>query len=69
MKIESVANEKDGRSSGGFSDAMCSACEMAVSWMNDELKQNKTQEHVIDYVNKVHHFCYHLTHLLMIVFS
>ncbi|XP_023544281.1 aspartic proteinase-like [Cucurbita pepo subsp. pepo] len=53
MKIESVANEKDGRSSGGFSDAMCSACEMAVSWMNDELKQNKTQEHVIDYVNKL----------------
>ncbi|KAG6603789.1 Aspartic proteinase A1, partial [Cucurbita argyrosperma subsp. sororia] len=52
MKIESMVNEK-GRSSGGFSDAMCSACEMAVSWMNDELKQNKTQEHVIDYVNKL----------------
>lgn len=53
MKIEKVLNDKDGRSSGSFSDAMCTACEMAVSWMQDELKQNKTQEHIIDSVNEV----------------
>lgn len=53
MKIESVLNDKDGRSAGSFSDALCSACEMAVSWMQDELKQNKTQEYIIDYVNEV----------------
>ncbi|CAK9320905.1 unnamed protein product [Citrullus colocynthis] len=47
-----MVNYKDGRESGGFSDAMCSACEMAVSWMQDELKQNETQEHIIDYVNE-----------------
>ncbi|XP_038880988.1 aspartic proteinase-like isoform X2 [Benincasa hispida] len=53
LKIETLVNDKDGKSSGGFSDAMCSACEMAVSWMQDELKQNKTQEHIIDYVNEL----------------
>lgn len=53
MRIESVLNEKDGRSSGSFSDAMCSACEMAVSWMQEQLKQNKTRDDIINYVDEV----------------
>ena len=47
-------SDKDGRASGGFSEAMCSACEMAVSWIQDELRQNKTQEDIIDNVNEVY---------------
>ncbi|KAL0542931.1 hypothetical protein IC582_018012 [Cucumis melo] len=53
LKIENVVSDKDGRSSGGFSEAMCSACEMAVSWIQDELRQNKTQEDIIDNVNEL----------------
>ncbi|KAJ8761819.1 hypothetical protein K2173_004668 [Erythroxylum novogranatense] len=34
-------------------DAMCSACEMAVVWMESQLKQNQTQERILNYVNKL----------------
>ncbi|KAK6149732.1 hypothetical protein DH2020_017257 [Rehmannia glutinosa] len=50
--IESVVNEKDGRSSG-LGDAMCSACEMAVVWMQNQLKQNQTQDRILNYVNEL----------------
>ncbi|XP_048141135.1 aspartic proteinase-like isoform X2 [Rhodamnia argentea] len=52
MGIESVV-ESEGRSSGVMRDAMCSACEMAVVWMQSQLQQNQTQEHVLDYVNEL----------------
>ena len=39
--------------SGGLSDATCSACEMTVVWMQNQLKQNQTQERILDYVNQV----------------
>lgn len=47
--IESVVGEKN----GVLSDAMCSACEMAVVWAQNQLKQNQTQEHVLEYVNEL----------------
>ncbi|EYU33885.1 hypothetical protein ABFS82_08G151200 [Erythranthe guttata] len=50
--IESVVDEKEGRSSG-MSEAMCPACEMAVVWMQNQLKQNKTQDHILNYVNEL----------------
>ncbi|KAG8365392.1 hypothetical protein BUALT_Bualt18G0099900 [Buddleja alternifolia] len=50
--IESVVDEKSGKSSG-FHDAMCPACEMAVVWMQSQLKQNKTQDHILNYVNEL----------------
>lgn len=50
--IESVVDEKDGRS-GGLHDAMCSACEMAVVWMQHQLRQNQTQERILNYVNEL----------------
>lgn len=53
MGIESVVDEIEGRSSGIMHDAMCSACEMAVVWMQSQLQQNQTQEHVLNYVNEV----------------
>uniref|UniRef100_A0A7N0UD14 Phytepsin n=1 Tax=Kalanchoe fedtschenkoi TaxID=63787 RepID=A0A7N0UD14_KALFE len=41
-----VVNESVGDSPGS-----CSACEMAVVWMQYQLKQNQTPEHILDYVN------------------
>ena len=53
MGIESVVNENAQQASGGVHDAMCSTCEMTVVWMQNQLKQNQTQEHILDYVNEV----------------
>ncbi|KAL6562267.1 AP4A phosphorylase [Orobanche gracilis] len=50
--IKSVVDEKDGRSSG-LGDATCSACEMAVVWMQNQLRQNQTQDHILDYANEL----------------
>ncbi|KAH0696250.1 hypothetical protein KY290_013604 [Solanum tuberosum] len=52
MGIESVVNEKAGRSAGPH-DGMCSACEMAVIWMENQLRQNQTQDRILDYVNEL----------------
>lgn len=53
MGIESVVDESMGKSSDILHDAMCSACEMTVVWMQNQLKQNQTQERILDYVNQV----------------
>lgn len=42
-----------GKSSGGFHDSMCTACEMAVVWMQNQLRQNQTEERILDYANQV----------------
>ncbi|KAF6173267.1 hypothetical protein GIB67_026962, partial [Kingdonia uniflora] len=52
--IQSVVGENNGgRLSGVLSDATCSACEMAVVWMQNQLKQNQTQDHILSYVNEL----------------
>ncbi|KAL9250929.1 Aspartic proteinase A1-like protein [Drosera capensis] len=54
MGIESVVDkENDGKSSGIVRDAMCSACEMAVVWMQNQLQQNQTQELILNYANQL----------------
>ncbi|TYJ20939.1 hypothetical protein E1A91_A08G031100v1 [Gossypium mustelinum] len=53
MGIESVVNENAGKASGNVHDAMCSVCEMAVIWVQSQLKQNQTQERILDYVNEL----------------
>ncbi|KAL8493823.1 hypothetical protein ACS0TY_024840 [Phlomoides rotata] len=50
--IESVVDEKEGRSSG-LNDAMCSACEMAVVWMQNQVAQNQTQDRIINNANEL----------------
>ncbi|OMO64833.1 Peptidase A1 [Corchorus olitorius] len=50
--IESVVDESNGKSSG-IRDAMCPACEMAVVWMQNQLKQNQTQDRILNYVNEL----------------
>lgn len=53
MGIESVVDKSNGKSSGILHDASCSACEMAVVWMKNQLGQNQTQDRILNYVNEV----------------
>ncbi|CAH9059298.1 unnamed protein product [Cuscuta europaea] len=52
MEIESVVDENDGIL-GGLHDARCSACEMAVVWMQNQLSQNQTQDNILSYVSEL----------------
>ncbi|ONK66772.1 uncharacterized protein A4U43_C06F11780 [Asparagus officinalis] len=51
--IESVVNDNGDKSTDGQSDAMCSSCEMAVLWMQNQLLQNKTQDQILNYANEL----------------
>ncbi|GAU35494.1 hypothetical protein TSUD_384490 [Trifolium subterraneum] len=53
MRIESVVQPIDRVSSGGRQDATCSICEMAVVWMQNQLKQNQTEEQIINYAESI----------------
>ncbi|KAI5330862.1 PREDICTED: aspartic [Prunus dulcis] len=53
MGIESVVAKSNGKSSGILHDASCSACEMAVVWMKNQLGQNQTQDRILNYVNEL----------------
>ena len=53
MGIESVVDKENAKLSNGVGDAGCSACEMAVVWIQSQLRQNMTQERILDYVNEV----------------
>lgn len=48
-----MVDENNGKSSGVLHDAMCSSCEMAVVWMQNQMQQNQTQERILNYVNEV----------------
>lgn len=68
--IESVINENEDASAGLHSDGMCHACEMAVVWMQNQLRLNQTQESILNYINEVRLFwtiCYF--HFLVIYFT
>jgi len=47
--IESVV----GKSSGGVNDEMCEFCMMSVVWMQNQIRQNQTEEKIINYVNEL----------------
>ncbi|KAJ1427175.1 Saposin-like type B, region 1 [Sesbania bispinosa] len=49
--IESVVDENERKSSGGLHGATCSACEMAVVWMQNQLSQNQTRDQILTYIN------------------
>lgn len=51
MGIESVVDMTVTKSSGGLHDSMCTACEMAVVWIQNQLKQNQTEERILNYAN------------------
>lgn len=49
MGIKSVVD----KSNRVVNDAMCSACELAVVWMQNQLMRNQTQESIFNYVNQL----------------
>ncbi|KAI8000231.1 Aspartic proteinase A1 [Camellia lanceoleosa] len=51
--IESVVDEKNGGRSAGLRDGMCSACEMTIVWIQNQLRQNQTQHQILNYVNEL----------------
>ncbi|XP_043688584.1 aspartic proteinase isoform X3 [Telopea speciosissima] len=52
--IESVVGEKSGGKSSSVSqEAMCVACEMAVVWMKTQIRQNASQQFILNYVNEL----------------
>ncbi|KAJ6813243.1 aspartic proteinase oryzasin-1-like [Iris pallida] len=51
--IESVVNGNGDKSAAGQNGAMCSSCEMAVVWMENQLLQNKTEDSVMNYINEL----------------
>ncbi|KAI9123995.1 hypothetical protein K1719_005295 [Acacia pycnantha] len=53
MGIESVVDENEGKTSGFAQDATCRACEMAVVWMQNQLRQNQTADKIINYINNL----------------
>ncbi|KAL6287340.1 hypothetical protein ACE6H2_011730 [Prunus campanulata] len=53
MGIESMVNEKLEMTSDGVHDAACTACEMAVVWMQNRLRLNETEEQILNYVNEL----------------
>ena len=40
-------------SSNELRDGMCPACEMAVVWMESQLKQNATKDRILSYASEV----------------
>lgn len=53
MIIQSVVDKESNADSYGLRDEMCTVCEMAVVWMQTQLKRNQTQEKILDYINEV----------------
>ncbi|KAL2341307.1 hypothetical protein Fmac_009247 [Flemingia macrophylla] len=53
MGIESVVDKNERKSFGGVRDATCSTCEMAVIWMQNQLRQNQTENRIIDYASEL----------------
>ncbi|KAK8913604.1 Procardosin-A [Platanthera zijinensis] len=52
VDIESVVKAIEDKSAHSSNDVMCSACKMAIVWMQNRLKQNQTQEKVLNQINQ-----------------
>ncbi|PRQ52748.1 putative phytepsin [Rosa chinensis] len=55
MGIETVVDENMETTSDGVHDAACTACEMAVVWIQNQLKLNlnQTEEQILNYANEL----------------
>lgn len=51
--IESVVGKPEKEQSSANSDIFCTACEMAVVWMQNQLRMNETKELILKYANQV----------------
>lgn len=54
LGIKSVVDNKVEKLANGLNDGgMCSYCEMAVIWMQSQLRLNQTLEQILSYLNEV----------------
>lgn len=53
MGIESVVDKKEDDLSGIHGGASCTACQMMVVWMQNQIRGNLTEEKILDYINEV----------------
>ncbi|RWR95150.1 aspartic proteinase [Cinnamomum micranthum f. kanehirae] len=51
--IQTVVERKNREKSSVGESALCTACEMAVVWIQNRLKQNQTKEQILNYVNEL----------------
>ncbi|XP_052194075.1 aspartic proteinase A1-like [Diospyros lotus] len=51
--IEMVVEEGNKEKPAAKDNLMCTACEMLVVWIQNQLKQKETKDRVLDYVNKL----------------
>ncbi|KAL2941742.1 Aspartic proteinase [Bienertia sinuspersici] len=51
--IESVVERESRKDVSGINPLFCTACQMTVVWVQNQLKQDKTKEYVLNYVNKL----------------
>ncbi|KAM0947544.1 putative phytepsin [Dioscorea sansibarensis] len=51
--IESVVWKPEKEQSSANSDVLCTACEMAVVWMQNQLRLNTTKELILNYANQL----------------
>lgn len=51
--IKTVVEKSDHGEASSKDDLQCTACEMLVSWVTAQLKQEGTKESVLNYVNQV----------------
>lgn len=55
MGIASVVDKetRETEASSSSNDAMCTACQMAVVWMQNQVSQNQTKEQILSYMNQL----------------
>lgn len=51
--IDSVVDKQKEEDSSLNQDVLCTACEMAVVWIENQLRENKTKERILAYANEV----------------
>uniref|UniRef100_A0A7C9DR31 Peptidase A1 domain-containing protein n=1 Tax=Opuntia streptacantha TaxID=393608 RepID=A0A7C9DR31_OPUST len=51
--IKTVVDRGSRKSKSGGDDYLCTACEMAVAWIQNQLRQEETKEQVLNYVNQL----------------
>ncbi|XP_061350629.1 aspartic proteinase A1-like [Gastrolobium bilobum] len=51
MGIQSVVDKNIEKKSDSLNDAGCTACEMAVVWIKNQLRLNETEDQILEYAN------------------
>ncbi|KAL4202967.1 hypothetical protein AMTRI_Chr02g266110 [Amborella trichopoda] len=51
--IASVVDKEDGSKASVGDSAMCTACEMAVVWIQNQIKRNETKTQILEYANQL----------------